>query len=75
MSRDWVNMAWSEKTWGERAQSVLCMVAAGAFGVGALFAVVVYVIGPTLDGIAYYSEQRERCLKRATNGLEIERCR
>ena len=75
MTRDWTNLTWGEKTWAERVQTALCWIAMVAFGVAVFFAVVVYVIGPTLDGVGRYSEQRTRCLKNATNGYEIERCR
>lgn len=31
--------------------------------------------GVCLDGIGRYHAERERCLKHATNGYDIERCR
>ena len=32
------------------------------------------VLGLTLDGNSRYSEDRDRCLKRATTGYEIKQC-
>lgn len=37
--------------------------------------VIISVLGRMAEGIGEHVEQRERCLKQATNGLEIERCR
>jgi hypothetical protein len=37
--------------------------------------VVVSVIGMTIESIGQHQEYRERCLKQATNGYEIEKCR
>lgn len=75
MSRDWTQLRFREMTWGERAQAVLCWIAGTIFGLVVLVGIMVYAVGPTLDGIGRYQEEHERCLKRATNGLEIERCR
>lgn len=33
------------------------------------------VIGMTIESIGQYQEDRDRCLKLATNGYEIEQCR
>jgi hypothetical protein len=33
------------------------------------------VLGAMVEGIGAHIEQREQCLERATNGLEIEICR
>ena len=34
-----------------------------------------WVLAITIEGISEHNEARDRCLKRATNGYEIERCR
>ena len=36
---------------------------------------VMVLLGTILDTAAQHSEQHDRCMKRATNGYEIERCR
>lgn len=41
--------------------------------IGAVF--VLSLIGTLIEGVTDYSVERERCLKRATNGYEISRCR
>jgi hypothetical protein len=33
------------------------------------------LIGAIVDGIGEHNQQREQCLKQATTGWEIERCR
>jgi len=37
--------------------------------------VVLSVVGMTIESIGQHQEDRERCLKQATNGYEIEQCR
>jgi hypothetical protein len=39
------------------------------FGTGLL------VLGDALDGISRYNSEHNRCLQKATNGLEIKQCR
>lgn len=75
MSRDWVNLHWSEMTWWERAQAAIAFLFAIAVCLAGAFAVIVFVLGPMIDGVAHRSEQYDRCLKRATNGYEIKQCR
>lgn len=36
---------------------------------------VLWVFGAAVEGVAKHSEDRERCLRNATNGLEIRDCR
>jgi hypothetical protein len=74
MSRDWLNLTWGEKTWGERAQTGIAFAAAGAVGL-AMFLGVLAVLGMIIETAGQRSEEHDRCLKRATNGYEIERCR
>ena len=74
MSRDWTSLLWSEKTWGERAQTVACFAAACVFGVGMFFGAIL-VLGMMIDASAHRQEKRDRCLKNATNGYEIRQCR
>jgi len=40
-----------------------------------MFILVLMVVGMMIEGIGEHKEMRERCLKQATNGYEIERCR
>jgi hypothetical protein len=74
MSRDWSNLLWREKTWGERGQTVICWTAALVIGL-AMFGGGLLVIGESLDGISRYNSEHNRCLQNATNGLEIKQCR
>lgn len=37
--------------------------------------VVLSVIGMSIESIGQHQEDRERCLKHATNGYEMEQCR
>ena len=73
MSRSWLYLTWSEKTWGERAQTVLANMFALVICLG-MFIGGLLVLGRSLDGIDRYNAEHHRCLKNATNGLEIERC-
>lgn len=34
----------------------------------------VFVIGESIDGIAQYKSEHDRCLRNATNGYEIKKC-
>lgn len=73
-SRDWTYLTWREKTWGERAQTVLCNIAAAMCGI-VIFGFGLWVVGSGVDKIAEHRTERHNCLKHATNGLEIEQCR
>lgn len=72
-ARDWSMLPWSEMTWGERAEAAICWVVASAVGL-AMFAGILLVVGESLDGVARYKSGHDRCLQRATNGLEIKQC-
>ena len=73
MSRDWLNLTWSEKTWSERGQTVIANVLAGIVGV-AMFVGIIYVFGMMIEVQENRSMEHHRCLKNATNGLEIKEC-
>jgi Tfp pilus assembly protein PilN len=72
--RDWSTLLWSEKTWGERAQTALCMSVAFVVGL-AMFLGVVLLLGQIMDVQTQRIEDHERCLKHATNGYDIQQCR
>ena len=74
MSRDWLNLTWSEKTWSERAQTAVSWAAAVFVGL-LMFGGGLLVLGDALDGISRYNSEHNRCLQKATNGLEIKQCR
>ena len=74
MSRDWTHLTWREKTAWERVQTVFAHVAAGLVGL-AMFVGILFVLGRVIDTQDAYRMERHRCLKNATNGLEIDRCR
>ncbi len=74
MSRDWLNLTWREKTWSERGQTIVAWVGALIVGLGMAVGVLL-IVGESLDGISRYNSEHRRCLQKATNGLEIERCR
>lgn len=74
MSRDWTFLTWREKTWGERGWTVLGNIA-GTIVAGIMFVGAFYVLGQIIDTQDARRTERHNCLKHATNGLEIERCR
>ncbi len=74
MSRDWSQLLWREKTWGERVQTSIAFVVACVIGLG-MFVVGLWALGSTVDGITQYKTEHDRCLKHATNGYEIKQCR
>lgn len=43
--------------------------------VAAGFFALLMVLGMMLDGVSQYQIEHDRCLKHATNGLEIRACR
>jgi hypothetical protein len=65
---------WRIATWPERGCKVLVWVLGGVFFVSAIVAFFV-VLGMMGDNYAQRSEEHDRCMKQATNGYEIERCR
>jgi hypothetical protein len=67
-------LPWRYQTWRERCETVVCWLIAMLIGI-ALFGVGLYVLGAAFENLSLYYEQRDQCLKRATNGYEIERCR
>ncbi|MCR6734485.1 MAG: hypothetical protein NVV83_10555 [Afipia sp.] len=67
-------MPWRDLTWGERFETVVVWIAASAFGI-ALFVGAIILLGSGVDNISQYKSERNSCLQRATNGLEIEECR
>ncbi len=74
MSRDWSNLIWREKTWSERGQTVLSFLGALIVGV-VIFGAGIYAFGESVEGISRYNSEHNRCLQKATNGLEIKQCR
>ena len=74
MSRDWLNLTWSEKTWNERGQTALSWIIAFIVSV-VIFGTGILMLGDALDGISRYNSEHNRCLQKATNGLEIKQCR
>ena len=74
-SRDWVNLTLGEMTWWERTQAAVSFLAACAVCLAGAFVFIVFVLGPTIDVADQRREEHDRCLKRATNGYEIKKCR
>lgn len=72
--RDWSMLTWGEKTWSERVQTAISMAVAFVIA-SAMFLGVVLLLGQILDVQTQRLEEHERCLKHATNGYDIERCR
>lgn len=64
---------WRDLTWRERFETVLVWIISGAIST-AMFIGVVILIGSAVDGISKHKSERNSCLQRATNGLEIEDC-
>ena len=73
MSRDWSQLLWREKTWGERAQTCVAFVIALVITMGLCVGGLI-VIGGALDGLVQMKTQHDTCLKHATNGYEIREC-
>jgi hypothetical protein len=67
-------LTWCQKTWGERLQTVFAAALAGIICLGGFIGGIL-VIGMIIDGEDHRREEHHRCLKNATNGLEIEQCR
>lgn len=65
---------WKVATLGERLVKLVCWFAS-PFIVGAMFIGLMTVFGMMIEGVAQRSEDHDRCMKHATNGYEIERCR
>lgn len=74
MARDWLNLTWREKTWGERVQTAVAFTASCVTGLVMGFGVLL-VLGQMIEVAGQRSEDHNRCMKHATNGYEIERCR
>lgn len=74
MARDSTILLWREKTWSERAQTVAAGILACVIGTGMLL-FALYVLGLMIENAGQYSDEHDRCLKHATNGLEIKQCR
>ena len=74
MNRDWFDMPWSEKTWGDRVKTVAASLGIGIVGL-MMAAGILWVLALVADAEDYRSIEHHQCLKDATNGLEIERCR
>ena len=73
-TRSWLHLTWSEKTWGERAQTSVCFVLAGVITFG-MFIGGLLVLGMMSDGLVRHKTEHDQCLKRATTGYEIKQCR
>ncbi len=58
----------------KRAETIMAVIMCIVL-VPPMFLGIMYVIGSAVDGIAEHSEQHDRCLKAATNGYDIKRCR
>jgi hypothetical protein len=65
---------WRDMTWRERLTSIAIWIGTTVGFLVVIFFFLVEVVGPSLDGIDRYNSEHRRCLKNATNGLEIERC-
>jgi H+/Cl- antiporter ClcA len=74
MSRDWLNLTWREKTWSERILLTFASIAASVLGAFMIFSTL-YVLSMIIWAQEHRSEERQRCLRQTTNGLEIEQCR
>lgn len=74
MGRDWTVLLWREKTWSERAKTVVSFSIASVVGLGMLLGIMM-VLSKMIDVADERREDHDRCMKRATNGYEIEKCR
>lgn len=67
-------MPWRDLTWGERFETVVVWIISFAVGFAAFFGAII-LLGSAVDNISKHKSERNSCLQRATNGLEIEECR
>lgn len=74
VNRDWFNTTWSQKSRGDRAKTVIACFVIGLIGL-AVVAGMLWIAALLADAEDYRSIEHHQCLKGATNGLEIERCR
>lgn len=65
---------WSIATWEERGWKVAIWIISAVIATGGFIGIVT-VFGLMMEVAGQQSEDHDRCLKRATNGYEIERCR
>jgi hypothetical protein len=65
---------WRLATWGERSQMVLVWVILLPVGIG-MFVGIIAIIGISMENASQRNADHDRCMKHATNGYEIERCR
>lgn len=59
----------------KRWQEIVLIAVISAVAVPVLLIAALGVIGMTIEGYGEHLERRDRCLKAATNGYEIERCK
>lgn len=72
--RSWADKSFWECSWKERCyQAGIWLVLLGATGVGLVF--ILLLFGQAVDVATQRSIEHDRCLKRATNGYEIQQCR
>lgn len=69
----WWPVPWRLATWSERIVKVAIWVVSGAFGVAAFLAFM-YVVVIFAENNDKINIEHDRCLKHATNGLEIREC-
>jgi hypothetical protein len=74
MSRDWTKILWRDQTWGERAQNVIAWTFAWVIGLAMLVGVLL-VLGMMMDANDHHYIEYDYCMKHATNGYNIQKCR
>jgi hypothetical protein len=68
-------MPWDIANWRERIGIVLFHAIGWCVVFPAMFIGALLLLGMMMDGANQRSEDHDRCMKHATNGYEIEKCR
>jgi len=74
MTRDWSRLHPSEMTWWELTQALFASLIALVFTLGVAVGVIL-IIGQIIEVQTQRISDHDRCLRNATNGLEIRECR
>jgi len=72
--RDWTFLPWREMTRKERALTVVINLL-GSVIIVVLFVGILFIVGMIVESNVQHHEEHDRCLRDATNGLEIKQCR
>jgi hypothetical protein len=75
MIRHWNGTHFLECSWFERIQLIFMWIIMWGVVLPVMFIGVIYLLGSMGESYSQYREDYDRCMKHATNGYEIERCK